>query len=222
MKRKNVMLLVMCLMVLSGSIMAVFVPVTNADFEIEDVPENQYLDNVLPSGWTDFGSGAFYPADSAFAAAQGIAGAQSGDQYLILHTWSGHITIRQELALDWTDLNAGDMLTLKMWTTYRSDLTPGDVYMWLNDSDGSGLYSGFDVTDGGATAAGTWVERTWAYIVTQENIDAGWGAVEIQIGHLGGVQTAYDNISVEHTAVPEPATLSLLGLAGCFVFRKRR
>ena len=205
MKSKYVLLLVMSFMMLSGSLMAVSIPWTNSGFEDDDVPVGTFLDNVVPSGWTPFdaGNGRYFPSDGAVFAGNGISGPRSGDQYVLLHCDWGHVTIRQEMSgLDWADLTAGETLTVKAWTTYRNNVGVGNVYMWLNDSDGAGLYVPFDITDGGTTAAGVWTERVWQYTITQANIDAGWGAVEIQVGFLnaGGTnQVAFDDISLEYS-----------------------
>ena len=206
MKSKNAVLVMIFLVMLSGGgLMAVSIPLANPGFEDNDAPADTYLDNVVPSGWAPFdaGGGLYYPCDGAVFAGSGISGSRSGDQYVLLHCGWGHVTMRQEASgLDWADLQAGDTLTVKAWTTYRTDVGVGNVYMWLNDSDGTGLYTGFDVTDGGSTPAGVWTERVWQYTVTQANIDAGWGPVEIQVGFInagGNNQVAFDDISLEYS-----------------------
>jgi hypothetical protein len=206
----NVMFAVL-LLVLGGNALAFSIPLINPGFEDDVVPSDNYVLGV-PSGWTAFTDGGLYfPVDGAAFAGNGISGAQSGDQYVIQHSEHGHVTLRQEVAgVNWADLQAGETLTIRMWTTYRNDVSTGNVYVWLNDSDGAGLYNPFNVTDGGATPPGVWTERVWQYTVTQANIDAGWGPVEIQIGflHTGGAnQVAFDNISLEYSGQLPAITL---------------
>lgn len=199
------------LLVLGGNALAFSIPLINSGFEDDVVPSDSFVERV-PSGWTPFNDGGLYfPVDGAAFAASGISGAQSGDQYVLQHCDRGHVTIRQEVAgVNWADLQAGETITVRMWTTYRNDVGTGSVYVWLNDSDRSGLYNPFNVTDGGATPPGVWTERVWQHTVTQANIDAGWGLVEIQIGILntgGANQVAFDNISLEYSGQLPAVTL---------------
>ncbi|MEM6506429.1 MAG: PEP-CTERM sorting domain-containing protein [Planctomycetota bacterium] len=213
---------------------AVPITILNNSFETPDVADNTFLETV-PDSWTLVNlGGVSFLSDKAFAAANGIAGAQDGDQYVLAGN-SGAMLLHQDTALDWSTLSVGDELAVSAWTTYRSDLSAPDFVFWLNDAsepdDGdSPLNSGLiDVTDGGQTAAGVWVQRTWTHVVTQADLDFAsannWGAVNVQLGYVNGAdpeQLAFDNVSLEYTPVPEPTSLALIALGGACLFRRRR
>ncbi len=206
---------------------AVVVALTNGGFETDAIPSNDGIQTV-PSGWTEFagGPGGSFVGDGNWVT---IPGPHSGDQFYLAYTDNGHRTLRQETSLPWSSLSVGDMLTVSTWTTCRSDLSANsEAYFWFNDSDGAGIYSGFNPSD---AAAGVWTERTWTYTVTQTALDASvansWGAVEVQVGVIGASgarQTVFDDISLTYTAVPEPSGLALCGagLGAALLRRKRR
>lgn len=211
---------------------AVPITVLNNSFETDDVPDNLFLE-LQPDSWTQ-GAGASFVSDKAVFAGNGIAGAQDGDQYILAGN-SGPTFIHQDTSLDWSSLSVGDTLAVSVWTTYRDDITPPEVFFWLNDvsepDDGdSPLNSGaIDVTDGGQVAAGVWTQQTWEVVVTQADLDFAannsWGTVNVQVGFaFGGFpsQVALDNVSLEYTPVPEPASLALVALGGVCLLRRRR
>ncbi|MES2659615.1 MAG: hypothetical protein V4689_13440 [Verrucomicrobiota bacterium] len=208
------------------TVSAVVVALTNPGFETDDVPPNNG-NPIVPSGWTQFagGAGGSFVGDGNWVT---IPGPHSGDQFYLAYTDSGHRTLRQETSLMWSSLSAGDTLTVSAWTTYRSDLSANvQAYFWFNDSDGAGIYSGFDPSD---AAAGVWTERTWTYAVTQTVLDAAvansWGAVELQVGVIGAPgarQTVFDDISLTYTAVPESSGITLCGAGlGLALLRRKR
>ncbi len=215
---------------------AASIALTNAGFESDAIATNDGQ-SITPASWTLFAAGGPMPfvGDGAWLGAGGVTGAHTGDQYFLAYNFThGHTTIHQNTGLLWADLSAGDTLTIAAWTTYRSDVS-GNVptYFWLNDPNGSSLYSSpMDVTDGGATAPGVWTERSWTYTVTQEKIDEAvansWGAVNVQIGIVnfpgGDQQVLFDDVTLEYTAaIPEPSGVVLGGLGlGLFAFRRKR
>lgn len=210
---------------------AASVVINNAGFESDPVAANTGM-QMVPDGWTLFADGGdTYVGNGSWLGTP--AAGLGGDQYMLVHTSRGYAAIRQDVALLWSDLSPGDTMTIAAWTTYRADI-PGDasVYFWLNDSDGSGIYSSpMNATDGGATPAGTWTKRTWTYTVTQTAIDSalgeGWGAVNLQVGILntsgGNQQVMFDDVTLDYTAVPEPSSAAALGaLTVGLLIRRRR
>ena len=213
---------------------AASIALANAGFETDDVPANGNL-QAAPTSWIAVPSvGLEYLGDGATF--PGISGGQGGSDQFFLAA-NGNSIIRQDSSLLWTSLSAGDTLTVSAWTTYRSDINPGtdtSAYLWINDGDASGFNSGaINVTTagelgGGATVdAGAWTQRAWTYTVTQDNLDTAindnWGAVEVQIGMLGGAQIAFDNVTLDHSAVPEPSGLALCGAGlGIMLLRRKR
>lgn len=213
---------------------ATTIPLTNAGFESDSVPSN--TGGILtPTGWTLHASESWtsYVGDGNWLSPNGIAGAHSGDQFLLAFTPSAGLysSIRQDTGLLWSSLSAGDTLTVGAWTTYRSDVAgTATIRFSLNDSDGSNLFSPATNATVGA-AAGVWTQRSWTYTVTQEKIDEAnlglWGAVNVQVGilHSGGglEQTLFDDVSLVHSAIPEPSGLALGGLGlGLLVLRRKR
>ncbi len=212
---------------------ATAIPLTNAGFESDSVAPNTYS-NLTPAGWTLHASASWNSivVDGNFHPPSGVAGAHSGDQYFLAFLGAGHYSnIRQDTGLLWSSLSAGDTLTVGAWTTYRLDVSgTATIRFSLNDSDGSNLFSpATDATVG--AAVGVWTQRSWTYTVTQEKIDQAnselWGAVNVQVGitHTGGVfqQTLFDDVSLVHSAIPEPSGIALGGLGlGLLVLRRKR
>jgi hypothetical protein len=212
---------------------ATAIPLTNAGFESDSVGSGS--GGILtPAGWAlhDSESWTSYVGDGSWLSPSGIAGAHSGDQYSLVFTFPGQYSnIRQDTGLLWSSLSAGDTLTVGAWTTYRSDLAgTATIRFSLNDSDGSNLFSPATNATVGA-AAGVWTQRSWTYTVTQEKIDQAnselWGAVDVQVGILnsgGGLeQTLFDDVSLVHSAIPEPSGIALGGLGlGLLVLRRKR
>ncbi|GAA5484585.1 PEP-CTERM sorting domain-containing protein [Haloferula sargassicola] len=207
---------------------AVIIPLTNPGFEDDDVPVDTYTSSsTRPVGWPD-GAGSSYIADGTVFSLNGIPGAHGGDQYMVLA--GGGSNIRQDTSLAWSSAQVGDVFTISTWATSRSDIEPGTITFWINDTDQSNfLHSqNFGVIEGSLSETpGTWSLISWSYTVTEEALNAAasgsWDAVEIGFGHTGGGQTAFDDITFTYTPIPEPSTL--LGsviLAGGMLLRRRR
>ncbi|MCF7675075.1 MAG: PEP-CTERM sorting domain-containing protein [Akkermansiaceae bacterium] len=223
---------------------ATAIALTNGGFET-DVVATDGLSEMLPTGWTNAAVGLLFVGDGS--ALLGIASGHSSDQYFLAAN-GGAVAIRQDTSLLWSSLSVGDTLTIGAWTTYRSeiDVDTNIAYFWLNDGDGSGLNSGaaapggggFNVTTAGllgggaAVAAGEWTFREWTYTITAPvlaNATDGtpWGAVEVQVGYAGASgtrQIAFDDVSLNYVAVPEPSGFALCGagLGVALLRRKRR
>ncbi|MEM9185185.1 MAG: PEP-CTERM sorting domain-containing protein [Planctomycetota bacterium] len=225
------------------STQAASILINDAGFE-DDV----FTANMFSGGNFDFtaweedrtNSSLTFVANGSGFAPFGIPGPKTGDQYAFLHAngnqnnLTGSSFLSQDTPLLWSVLSVGDTLTAKVWTTYRSDL-PGDAdtTFSFNAADGSGITSdAIDVTVG--TTAGVWAEQTWSYVVTQSDLDAAalgsWGAVNLQIGITQTTtaqqpndprQVAFDDVSLEYTAIPEPGSLALIGIGGLLFLRRR-
>ncbi|MBT3293674.1 MAG: hypothetical protein HN919_19940 [Verrucomicrobia bacterium] len=194
------------------------VPLSNGGFEDPDVTANSSVAaapaSLNPTGWNGAGTGGqslnIHNDGSVYGGAA-IAGAHGGDQYVVLHTGGSNpsgafSSVDQDTGLLWSDLTAGDALTVTAWTTYRSDVSSGSLYFRLNAVDGSSINSGLlPVTN---TAAGTWTKQTWFYTVQQADVDTAsnnsWGAVNVEVEMIHAVggggsdnQTAIDDVGLD-------------------------
>jgi hypothetical protein len=202
----------------------------NIGFEADNVSAN--TDAALtPASWTGYGANGQYVVNGTALSGAGIAGANSGDQFFLAfaNSTNGFSQIRQDSTLLWSNMTVGDSLTVSAYTTYRTDLTTGNVSFWLNDTDNAGALSSgvIDITD---VAAGVWTLRTWTYVITQTTLDAAasgsWGAVEVGIGTVytanTNQQAAFDDVSLVYTAIPEPGAALLGGFGMLALLRRRR
>ncbi|MCW1884876.1 PEP-CTERM sorting domain-containing protein [Luteolibacter flavescens] len=212
---------------------ATVIELSNPGFETDAVGSGAG-GSFVPAGWTSFASGGgnHFVGDGAWLAGDAVLGAHTGDQYYLAHVLNnGHRTIHQDTSLAWSSLVAGDVLTMSVWTTYRSNLAPGLVYMWLNDTDAPSASPNSGPIDIAADAApGVWTQRVWNFTVTQGILDTAsansWGTVNLQLGMIGSTgdrQAIFDDVSMVLTPVPEPSTALLAGLMGVsFLIRRRR
>lgn len=114
---------------------------------------------------------------------------------------------------------AGTTYTLQTDIMHRTDVGMGGIIQL--EIDGTVVTTGVG-TDAGA---GTW--NTWTATYTATAADAG-KAITIVLSTNGtpGYQGNFDNVRLDATAVPEPASVSLLGIGALGMagakFRKRR
>ena len=226
---------------------AASIALANASFEDDDIAANT-SNQSPPTGWiAGINDGHYIVDGSTFP---GISGGHSGAQYYLAANGQAQ-AIRQDTSLNWLDLSAGDTLTIGAWTTFRNDaptLPDADIaYFWINDGEaagGLGIHSGMAAPSGGgfnvtadgllgggeALAAGVWTQREWTYTVTQDHLDNAinnnWGEVSVQIGFAGSSgsrQIAFDDITLDYNAVPEPSGLALCGAGlGIMLLRRKR
>jgi len=232
MKLKTTLLAALAAITLAGPASAAVL--LNTGFEADAVTTNNNS-NITPSSWTGYANGAKHVVDgSAFAS---ISGGHTSDQYFLAYV--NYLTldsqIRQDSTLQWSDLTVGDSLTVSAWTTYRSDVNgAGETYFTLNATDAAGLLKSGAMNVTTDVVAGAWTLRIWNYTVTQSTLDTAiannWGAVEVGLGikYTGrqGVvndqQVVFDDVSLVHTAIPEPSAALLGGLGILCLLRRRR
>ena len=184
----------------------------------------------LPSPWIiTGGQGTGWTIASQFT-----GGIPDGDIYAYTNT-AGNLS--QTLA---ATLQADTDYTLTVATGWRADL-PGLGFP-VYPGYGIEIYAGATLiasdysTELGGTGAGpagdSWKDVTATY--TYDPGDAGLVGQALEIRLLGGpngidpnfptlaVQTNYDNVRLDATAVPEPSSAALLGLGGLALILRRR
>lgn len=128
--------------------------------------------------------------------------------------------------LDGVQVNTGEWLFVAAVVGTDSDYTLGNVKFYIGDGQTGQLYS----------PGGNNPDRLIDTVGTQ--LDPGWGAEWIKLGEAGNVQTdvwngQLDAFRVYDVAldadqlhqvmmIPDPATLSILGLGGLFVMCRKR
>ena len=232
MKLKTTSLAALAAITLAGSASAAVL--LNTGFETDAITTNN-SSNITPDSWTGYASDAKYVADgTAFA---GISGGHTSDQYFLAYV--NYLTldsqIRQDSTLLWSSFTVGDSLTVSAWTTYRSDVNgAGDTYFTLNATDAADLLKSGAMNVTTDAVAGAWTLRTWNYTITQATLDTAaannWGAVEVGLGLkytgtqgvINDQQVVFDDVSLVHTAIPEPSAALLGGLGMLCLLRRRR
>jgi hypothetical protein len=120
---------------------------------------------------------------------------------------NGTGTLRQILS---DTLQSDTTYTLTVAVGDRADLNiPGyGIELWAG---GTMVASDYHTDPGNSLPAnGTWKDVTATYVASANDPLAGQ-ALEIRLRGYA-VQTNYDNVRLDGTAIPEPASLSLLGL----------
>jgi len=222
---KTTLATLLALALLAASANAAAITVTNHGFE--DPVYAPGVSGFNHPGWTDLNGGN--AGTGRTTTAQYPSGIPEGVNY----AWFNQAkdTLGQTLA---ATLQADTTYTLTVATGWRTDL-PGLGYtnypgyrieLWAG-----GTMLGFDAdtTRGGTgtgPAAGTWKDVTVTY--TSPSSVTPSQALEIRLlaGNAvnGGtaIQTNYDNVRLDATPIPEPASLALMGLAGLMMVRRKK
>jgi hypothetical protein len=220
-----------------ATVTAAPITINNSSFETPNIAANT-LDNVTPTDWTQATANVQrYVVDGTNL--PGISGGKTGSQYALLGAWNSVGTfnyLTQDTSLNWSSLSVDDTLQVSFWVTYRSDLAPTvgttSATLLLNYGDtGSTLSQSISASLIDDQPAGTWQQFSWTYTVTQTDLNLAsansWGAVNVGFGMQNAQspprQLAFDDVSLNYTAIPEPTPWALLAgsLAVLTVFRRR-
>ncbi|MCP4378672.1 MAG: PEP-CTERM sorting domain-containing protein [bacterium] len=214
MKKQIVILLAVGMLVaLTGTVHGAAISITNASFEDDAVADDFWSGGVPPTGWTD-PAGEASVNDGTFGSLFTLVAIPDGRQYA---------GIRR------SDVLTQDVGTVAATTTYTLTVALGDesglggrpaekYELRILVDDAEVATSG--EIDGAAIADGTFVDYQVQWTST-----TGGGTLEIELSHYGtdaDRQGYFDDVRLDGTLVPEPATMSLLALGGIGVLARRR
>jgi hypothetical protein len=222
-KRSWLLVGVVCVALLAwtGTSQAALITLTNAGFEANSVPDGDGTHQL--DGWSIYGSGDPNAGTQNPSVAQipseahgGVNAAYANDPI----EYGGPMAVRQTTAATW---QANTVYTLTVYIARRMDLPPegsstGQAEFQLRDADDDAAVT-IDTYD--LSGNGAWNLYTLQY--TTSDSDACLGhLIAVQFRTVSGTQLSYDDISLDATAVPEPATMSLLLFGGGLALARRR
>lgn len=204
--KKLIMLL--AVVALGSTVSAALIPIVNGDFEDPAMGIGGY--SAGANGWTTYTGAVDTYNNNA-----GTAGAQVG----IINAFSG--CVYQPLA---ATIEADTVYTLSMDVFIQSPVSPGwdpaqaYVYLALQSQSGGdlatvGAIGNHASVDGFATD--TWYTITCEFDSSTDPSRVGQGLQVL----TWDANVFIDNIQLD--AVPEPATMAILGLGGLLIRRKR-
>ena len=206
----------------SNTVMADPITITNASFDDDDInaiSEGQSWANQDPTGWTgDGGAGA-----NVFQELSGTPGVPwtSGDDGPNHATSGNDADLFQDLG---TTYAANTIYTLDVAVGIADGQTAAtNAIIALAQTDGTILaQTSIDLAAQLATAPGT------SFMLdhqVQYTADGTEGAIRILLdSNANGVRASFDNVRLDATAIPEPGSVTLFGLAmaGTAFMRRRR
>lgn len=203
------------LMVVAGiasSASAALVPLTNASFETDGM----YSGTV--TGWTKAPAwGQVIVEPDGFVSPHVLPA--DGIQHVVLGPATSLVSDSTQL-LTGSDVDA--LVTLNVAVGNRSGLSTAAANSQINILlDGASVAS---TTLAALPAVGEWVELSVTYSVQAGDVGKALG---VSLANIGGgwwddSRLHVDNVRMDLTAVPEPASMGLLGLCGLALARRRR
>ncbi len=219
---------------------AVSIPITNAGFENPVTPPDSFITNAAPSGWTTFGAinfsnrvvGVLNPTASVLYAEPAPEGANVGVVFLLDGSGASPAGLQQTLGS-----------TLQTNTVYTLRVEVGNIANDARAPHNAFQFNGFpgyrvDLLAGGmvlasdqnilAPAEGRFLGSVVTASIGASHALAGQalGIRLVNLDGADGIEVNFDNVRLDATAIPEPATGAALaaGLAmlACATRRRER
>lgn len=197
----------------AGHASAALLPITNASFEADPMYTWSATGWTKPSWWTQV--------------------LVEGDGFIVPHTAPAdgnlHVDLGPGAALISNDTfilttgDVGSLVTLTVAIGNRAVLAsvaPSDatIAIQLDGADVAGAALSTYPADGG------WLDLTATYTVTAADVGKALGVkiADVGSGYFDNNRIEADNVRLDLSAVPEPASLGLLSLSGLLLMRRRK
>lgn len=212
--------------------MASFFMATSANAGVININNAGFEDASIPAGNGNLGTVADWTEENAgqvFVDDNGLQWTPESDRTLYLN--AANAAANQDLSHNWSSSDNYTLGLIGIEPQWRI-AGAGDAFsVQLRETDGTVLWdSGSQSVDGTVSGSPGSVSYTGTGHIFSWTIDAstfgGAGVVEgsqlnIRIAHAGGAPYM-DDVSLSVIAIPEPASLSLLGLGGLAMLLRRR